>query len=83
MRRYRLSMYLALALVGLAFAGTSVRAEPCTVGLGVHNHAWIVLKGKKLAQCNGNAGCKCVSCWNILDGSASSTCYPLFVSMPK
>jgi hypothetical protein len=83
MRRYRLSLYLALALVGLAFAGSSVRAEPCTVGLGVHNHAWILLKGQKLAQCTSANGCKCVSCWNILGGAPSSTCYPLFVSMAK
>jgi hypothetical protein len=83
MSRLRLSLYLALALVGLALAGSSVQAEPCTVGLGVHNHAWIVLKGQKLAQCTSTAGCKCVSCWNILGGAAGSTCYPLFVSMPK
>jgi hypothetical protein len=79
MRRYRLSLYIALALVGLAFAGSSVRAEPCTVGISVHNHAWILLKGKKLAQCTSDNGCKCVSCWNILGGAAATTCYPLFV----
>ena len=74
----RRSVCFALALAALAFAGSSVRAEPCTIGLGVHSHAWILLKGKKLAQCTGDNGCKCVSCWN-LDGSASSTCFPLVV----
>ena len=78
----RCSLCFALALAALAFGGSSVRAEPCTVGLGVHNHAWILLKGKKLAQCTGDKGCKCVSCWN-LNGSASSTCFPLVVAMPK
>jgi hypothetical protein len=82
MRHIKLSLCLAVALSALAYSASAVRAEPCTIGLGVHNHAWILLKGKKLAQCQGAMGCKCVSCWNA-DGSASSTCFPLFVSMPK
>ena len=82
MRRYRIPLYFALALAGLAYSGSIASAEPCTIGLGVHNHASILLKGKKLAQCQGAMGCKCISCWN-LDGSASATCVPLFVSMPK
>ena len=83
MRRYRLSLSIALALVALAYAGSNARAEPCTVGLNVHNHAWILFKHKKLAQCmSGAAGCKCVSCWN-LDGSVSSTCFALVVPAPK
>jgi hypothetical protein len=82
MRRYRLSLCIALALIGLAVAGSNTRAEPCTIGLNVHNHAWVLLKHKKLAQCNSAAGCKCVSCWN-LDHSASSTCFALVVAAPK
>jgi len=81
MRRYRLSLWLTIALVGMAVAASSVRAEPCTVQLNVHNHAWVLLKHKKLAQCMGAAGCKCVSCWNV-NGSASSTCFPLVVPAP-
>jgi hypothetical protein len=82
MRRFRLPLFFALAFSVLAYAASSARAEPCTIGLGVHNNAWILLKHKKLAQCQGAMGCKCVSCWN-LDGSASSTCFPLVVAMPK
>jgi hypothetical protein len=82
MRRYRLSLSFALALAGLAYAGSNVRAEPCAVGLWVHNHATILLKGKKLASCDSATGCKCVSCYN-LDGSAFSACYPLVAGIPK
>ena len=83
MRRYRFSLGVALALASLAVAGTKVSAEPCKIGLNVHNHAWIVFKHKKLAQClSGPAGCKCVSCWN-LDGSVSSACFPLVAPAPK
>ena len=76
MRRFRFSLYVALALSALAYAGSAAQAEPCAVGLTVHNHAWITLKGKKLAQCTGAAGCKCVSCYN-LDGSVTSACFAL------
>ena len=82
MRRHRLSLFLVLALAGLAFTASSVRAEPCTIKLNVHNHAWIVLKHKKLAQCtSGAAGCKCVACWNA-DHSASAVCFALVAPAP-
>jgi hypothetical protein len=77
MRRYWLSVCVALALAGVACS--TARAEPCTVGVWVHNHASIWLKGQKLASCDSATGCKCVSCWNILGGAPASTCYPLFV----
>jgi hypothetical protein len=79
MRRIRLSLYVALALCALAYSASVARAEPCTIGLAVHNNASIWLKGQKLATCTSATGCKCVSCWNILGGAPSSTCYPLFV----
>ena len=82
MRRYRLSLCLALALAAVSYAGSNARAEPCAVGLNVHNHAWILYKHKKLAQCQSGPGCKCVSCYN-LDGSVFSACYPLVASVPK
>jgi len=84
MRRLGLSVGLALALSGLAFSGSAWAAWPaCAVGTSVHNHARIVLKGKTIAKCEGNAnGCKCVSCYN-LDGSVSSACYALVAPMPK
>jgi hypothetical protein len=79
MRRIRLSLYVALALCALAYSASVARAEPCTVAVGVNNHASVWLKGQKLASCDSATGCKCVSCWNILGGAAASTCYPLFV----
>jgi len=83
MRRHRLSVCLALALtVGLIYSASQALAEPCAVGVNVHNHAWIVLKHKRLAQCNSGPGCKCVSCYN-LDGSVASACYPLVASIPR
>lgn len=82
MRRSLLSLSVALALVGVAFAGSKASAEPCKIGLNVHNHAWILYKHKKLAQCNaGAAGCKCVSCWN-LDKSVSAMCVALIAPAP-
>jgi hypothetical protein len=51
------------------------------VGVNVHNHASIMLKHKRLAQCNSAAGCKCVSCYN-LDKSVSAACYPLVAAIP-
>jgi len=80
MRRHRFSLLLLLASV-LAFAASNVRAEPCAVQLNVHNHAWVVLKHKKLTQCTGAAGCKCVSCWNA-DHSVSAMCYALVAPAP-
>jgi len=82
MRRFRLSMF-ALAVAGLAYSGSAALADPCAVGLNVHNHAWILLHHKKLAHCDGGAGgCKCVSCYN-LDGSVFAACYPLAAAVPK
>lgn len=82
MRRIRLSLCVALAASALAYSASVARAEPCAIGLGVHNNASIWLKGKKLASCAGAMGCKCISCWN-LDGTASTVCVPLVVAMPK
>ena len=79
MRRIRLSLCVALAASALAYSASVAQAEPCTVGLAVHNHASIWLKGKKLASCDSATGCKCVSCWNVVGGAPASTCYPLFV----
>jgi hypothetical protein len=82
MRRYGLSFCLVVALAaGLAWSVSQAMAEPCAVGVGVHNHAWIALKHKRLAQCTAGLGCKCVSCYN-LDGTVSATCYPLLAAMP-
>ena len=57
MRRIRLSLYVALALCALAYSASVARAEPCTVAVGVHNHASVWLKGQKLASCDSAAGC--------------------------
>jgi hypothetical protein len=82
MRRSWLPLCCALALAVLAFSGPSARADACTVQLSVHNHAWVLLHGKRLAQCQSGAyGCKCVSCYNYA-GAAYSTCYPLVASIP-
>ena len=82
MRRYGLSVCLTVALAaGLVWSASQASAEPCAVGVNVHNHAWIVLKHKRLAQCSAGPGCKCVSCYN-LDGSVSATCYPLVAAIP-
>jgi hypothetical protein len=81
MRRYGFSLCLTIAVAGLVWSASQAVAEPCAVGVGVPNHAWILLKHKRLAQCTAATGCKCVSCYN-LDGTASSTCYPLVVAMP-
>ncbi len=82
MRRYGLSLGLAVVLAaGLVWSASQAFAEPCAVGVSVHNHARIMLKHKRLAQCTAAAGCKCVSCYN-LDGSVAATCYPLVAAMP-
>jgi hypothetical protein len=83
MRRYRLSVCLTVAFAaGLAYSASQALAEPCAVGVNVHNHAWIVLKHKRLAQCNSAPGCKCVSCYH-LDGSVAAACYPLVAAIPR
>ncbi len=84
MRRFGLSVGLALALSGVAFSGSAFAAWPaCAVGTSVHNHARILLHGKTIASCmSGANGCKCVSCYN-LDGSVYSACYALVAPMPK
>ena len=80
MRRYRLSLCVALALSGLSFTAANALPFSCAVGTSVHNHARITLHGHTLARCMAGAlGCKCVSCYG-LDGSVSSACYPLYVT---
>jgi hypothetical protein len=85
MRRW-LSLCAALAFSGLVYSGSSAWADSwggaCAVNLSVHNHAWIVLHGRRLTQCmSGDYGCKCVACYNY-DGSVSAVCYPLYASIP-
>jgi hypothetical protein len=86
MRRlpYRLgfSLGLALAISGFAFTAANAYGLNCAVGVSVHNHARIVLKGQTLATCASATGCKCVSCYDFA-GAPTSTCYPLVVAMPK
>ncbi|HUI13057.1 MAG TPA: hypothetical protein VL048_06265 [Xanthobacteraceae bacterium] len=83
MRRFGLSVGVAVALASVAFSGSAFAAFPgCAVGTSVHNHARIVLHHKTIAKCAGGMGCKCVSCYN-LDGSVYSACYPLVAPMPK
>jgi hypothetical protein len=83
MRRFGLSLGLALAVSGLAFSAAQAAWPACAVGLNVHNHARIVLAHKTIAKCDGSAaGCKCVSCYN-LDGSVFSACYPLAAAISK
>jgi hypothetical protein len=80
MRRFRLSMSLALALSGFAYSGAqALPLISCAVGVSVHNHARITLMGKTLAQCAGPLGCKCVSCYD-LTGAPYSSCFPLYVT---
>jgi len=74
----RRSLYIALAFSALVYSGSIASAEPCTIGLHVNKGAWILYKHKKLAQCVGALGCKCVSCYN-LDKSVSATCFALVV----
>ena len=82
MRRYRASLYLALAFAALVYSASNVRADVCNVMLSVHPHAWILLHHAKLTQCvSGAAGCKCVSCWNWA-GAPYSVCYPLWAPIP-
>jgi hypothetical protein len=82
MRRSWLALCSALALLVLSYSGSSASPGACTVQLSVHNGAWVVLKGKRLAQCQSAPnGCKCVSCYN-LDGTVWSACYPLTASIP-
>lgn len=82
MRRLGLSLFLALALSGAGYSGAQAWPLSCAVGLSVHNHARIMLKGKTLAQCqSGASGCKCVSCYD-LSGAVYSACYPLVASIP-
>ena len=84
MRRFGLSLSLAVALSGLAYSAALAQGWPsaCAVGLNVHPHARIVLHHRTIANCaSGTAGCKCVSCyaWN---GSVFSACYPLVTPIP-
>ena len=78
MRRYRLSLYVALAVAGLVYSGSNASAQSwCAVQYTVHNSARILLNHKTIASCtSGAAGCECVSCYT-LTGSVSSACYAL------
>jgi hypothetical protein len=76
MRRIRLSLCLAVAMSAFAYSGAQAIGLNCAVGYVVHPNATLWLHHVKIASCGGAAGCKCVSCYN-LDGSVSSTCYPL------
>jgi hypothetical protein len=84
MRRFGLSLGLALAMSGLVYSGTQATPLACAVGTSVHNNAKIMLKGKTIATCTGGAvGCKCVSCYDLA-GAVYSSCYPLYVvGIPK
>jgi hypothetical protein len=83
MRRYGLSLGLALALSGFAFSAANALPFACAVNPSAHNHARIMLKHKTIAQCNAGAnGCKCVSCYD-LTGKVYSQCYALVAPMPK
>jgi hypothetical protein len=80
MRRFRLSMCVALALTGLSYTAANALPFNCAVDVAAHPHARIVLKGKTIASCMAGApGCKCVSCYD-LSGAVYSACYPLFVT---
>jgi hypothetical protein len=81
MRRFGLSLCLALAVSGLAYSAQAAGLN-CAVGLSVHKGASIWLHHKKLTSCAGAMGCKCVSCYD-LNGSVYSACYPLVAAMPK
>jgi hypothetical protein len=78
MRRYRLSLVIALALSGLVYCGSNASAQTwCAVQYPAHSKAKILLNHKTIATCtSGAAGCKCVSCYQ-LNGSVASTCYSL------
>ena len=82
MRRYGLSLCLTVALAaGLVWSASQASAEPCAVGVNVHNNARIMLNHKRLAQCTAGPGCKCVSCYN-LNGTVTATCFPLVAAVP-
>jgi hypothetical protein len=86
MRRYRLSIFLAVVGLAMSLGYSTSWAQglpgACAVGLNVHPGAWILLQHHPIARCtSGGAGCKCVSCYN-LNGSVSSVCYPLVAPIP-
>ena len=82
MRRSRLSLFVILALSVLAYSGSNAWAQGCAVNLSVHNHASILLKHMRLAQCvSGVAGCKCVSCYGF-GGAVYTYCNPLWAPIP-
>ena len=84
MRRFRWSLYFALALTGLVYSGGSDAWAHmgCAVQLSVHPHATVFLWGRPIAHCvPGSAGCKCVSCW-APTGGVSAACFPLLVPIP-
>jgi hypothetical protein len=79
MRRFGLSMSLAVALAGLSYTAANAMPFACAVNTAAHPHARIMLQGRTIASCAaGGPGCKCVSCYD-LTGSVYSACYPLYV----
>lgn len=84
MCRYRISAVLAMLglAVGLVYSTPQALAQACSVGMNIHNGAWIVLHHQPLTRCvSGAAGCKCVSCYTF-NGSVSAVCYPLAAPIP-
>ncbi len=79
MRRIRLALCVAVAAAALGYTGAQAAGLNCAVGYVVHPKATLWLQHKKIAACNGAAGCKCVSCYD-LNGSVYSACYPLFAA---
>jgi hypothetical protein len=79
MRRFGLSMSLAVALAGLSYTAANALPFACAVDTAANPKARIVLHGKTIASCAaGSPGCKCVSCYDLM-GSVYSACYPLYV----
>jgi hypothetical protein len=85
MRLSRLSLCLAVIGLTMSLGYSTSQALPgaCAVGVNVHPGARILLNHRTIARCaSGQAGCKCVSCYN-LDGSVYSACYPLVAPIPR
>ena len=84
MRRFGLSMSLAVALAGISFSAANAMPFACAVDTAAHPHARVMLHGKTIASCMaGSPGCKCVSCYDLA-GGVTSACYPLYVvGIPK
>jgi hypothetical protein len=75
MRRITM-LCVAVAMSALAYSEAQAAGLNCAVGYTVHPKATLWLHHHKIASCDGAAGCKCVSCYD-LNGSVYSACYPL------